>query len=770
MNDDFIKKLSLDFEVFKKHNTPICRKIEFQDNNIYITKQPYERTKTLTLPSGEKKIINDLWTGKNEEGLYRIFAWYDYRAKYFLMYELKDYNEKLGYSNCIGEFEPTKTDLINIKYLLNDSKHFYYSAEEELSFQKNNKQIINKRKNIKEKIKNENLMKMQEIVPSGKQGKAIYGEGNYILEGAAGTGKTTVLLHKIKLLKVQNNISSDKILVLIKDSDIAFRFYDLLKKIDIPDINIFQSNSYLNKYKNLGNFDLVLEERKAEKILKEIIKIKDNNIPIKNNENSKILNISYEKFDIIKQKKLKLSSLPDFQELHEQSKREVNREKSKNIIKSKLKLLKNKMRDKLLRELNIDTLKNTKLILEALEMLLFFQNQSFKVKNNQLQEHIKNIQKNNFSKDKIEKLHRILEKYIYISKIQDTKNLDEVLINSLFLDYNIRNNDTKIKVEYSKLIREKSNKKYKKNEEIKKEINNDIKEIKKGLFKEISDNIEKEIDNVYAGYLIEKIKEYNNWNGFNIPINKKFHTTIVDEAQELSKEEIELIRIYSENTILSGDIFQNSTGNIINWEDLLINKNYFIKDNKINKFSLIRNFRQTYELGELCHSYRLLMQNKSLYTIEGEYFENEKGFPKPQLKYINEESFISLIIEKKKYISENFDKKIPIAIFYENENTLLRFKNILKKHNKFKFFQKQNKLTFTDKEEDSLNYDILFVDVNKISGREFPVVIAPIIKNSNDSNIYIMLSRAKYDLTLITKDKNSINDKIERLIHNKIIE
>jgi len=33
-----------------------------------------------------------------------------------------------------------------------------------------------------------------------------------------------------------------------------------------------------------------------------------------------------------------------------------------------------------------------------------------------------------------------------------------------------------------------------------------------------------------------------------------------------------------------------------------------------------------------------------------------------------------------------------------------------------------------------------------------------------------MLSRAKYDLTLITKDKNSINDKIERLIHNKIIE
>ena len=761
MNDDFIKKLSLDFEVFKKHNTPICRKIEFQDNNIYITKQPYERTKTLTLPSGEKKIINDLWTGKNEEGSYRIFAWYDYRAKYFLMYELKDYNEKLGHSNCIGEFEPTNTDLTNIKYLLNDSKHFYYSAEEELSSQKNNKEIINKIKSIKEKIKNENLMKMQEIVPSGKQGKAIYGEGNYILEGAAGTGKTTVLLHKIKLLKVQNNISSDKILVLIKDSDIAFRFYDLLKKIDIPDINIFQSNGYLNKYKNLGNFDLVLEERKAEKILKEIIKIKDNNIPIKNNENSKILNISYKKFDIIKQKKLKLSLLPSYQELKEESKKELKELKEKKEKESNLESLKNKMRNELLRELNIDTLKNTKLILEALEILLFFQNQNVKVKNNQLQEYIKNIQKNNFSKEKIEKLHKILKEYIYV---KDIKNIDENLIYSLFLDYKI---EKKIEINLTdKEIKEKANEKYKPNLK----IINEIKEIKQSLFKEIADNIEKEIDNVYAGYLIEKIKEYNNWNGFNIPINKKFHTTIVDEAQELSKEEIELIRIYSENTILSGDIFQNSTGNIINWEDLLINKNYFIKDNKINKFSLIRNFRQTYELGELCHSYRLLMQNKSLYTIEGEYFENEKGFPKPQLKYINEESFISLIIEKKKYISENFDKKIPIAIFYENENTLLRFKNILKKHNKFKFFQKQNKLTFTDKEEDSLNYDILFVDVNKISGREFPVVIAPLIKNSNDSNIYIMLSRAKYDLTLITKDKNSINDKIERLIHHNIIE
>jgi len=80
-------------------------------------------------------------------------------------------------------------------------------------------------------------MRMREIIPTGMQGKAIYGEGNYIIDGAAGTGKSTTVLQKIKLLQKQDNISTKKILVLVKNKNIIDEFNDLLS--NNLQINVF---------------------------------------------------------------------------------------------------------------------------------------------------------------------------------------------------------------------------------------------------------------------------------------------------------------------------------------------------------------------------------------------------------------------------------------------------------------------------------------------------------------------------------------------------
>jgi len=65
-------------------------------------------------------------------------------------------------------------------------------------------------------------MKMNEIIPTGAQGKAIYGEGNYIIDGSAGTGKSTTVLQKIKLLQKNDNIDTNKICILVKNEMVVF--------------------------------------------------------------------------------------------------------------------------------------------------------------------------------------------------------------------------------------------------------------------------------------------------------------------------------------------------------------------------------------------------------------------------------------------------------------------------------------------------------------------------------------------------------------------
>ncbi len=73
----------------------------------------------------------------------------------------------------------------------------------------------------------------------------------------------------------------------------------------------------------------------------------------------------------------------------------------------------------------------------------------------------------------------------------------------------------------------------------------------------------------------------------------------------------------------------------------------FSRDNQLNLFTLSHNFRQTFELGNFSFNFRQLVLGKSLTDISEEYFENQKGFKKPQLALINQTSDFCLLVKGK---------------------------------------------------------------------------------------------------------------------------
>ena len=57
-----------------------------------------------------------------------------------------------------------------------------------------------------------------------------------------------------------------------------------------------------------------------------------------------------------------------------------------------------------------------------------------------------------------------------------------------------------------------------------------------------------------------------------------------------------------------------------------------------------------------------------------------------------------------------------------------------------------------------------------ISGREFPVVLAPLMNATKKNTIYIMLSRAKFNLTIFTETDKNIEENIQTLCTLGLIE
>lgn len=681
---NFKSELKVDFETFKKHtDTPIFHRIKFDKTSIYLTKSTFFY----------------LQTSKNDYGHYRIFSWDDWRAKAFLGFELGDDSPALGLVNLIGHFTPTKNDLTEIQYVSERGKAYYDSAKGELEGLIEVDQLRERKK-----IDSRTFMRMNEIIPTGKQGKAIYGEGNYIIDGAAGTGKSTTVLQKIKLLERHYSVSSEKVLVIVKNKSVIDDFEGLLKKIGITKLKFiladeFEQSLFKVSSDNIGS---VINRTwdtasRIHEIIK-ILKVEQEFISSRNLSNlggNDFLVLKYFDHDaelvnlFNEYKKLRSA----FINLIEDNRKKISRAKNELSI-------------------NLDNYKNL-LIKQVLQ-------KNNKDKKNSLLSKILNSSKPVGTLTLGDEAK--IRDAIRIRKRELDKKVDKLLISLmekegvLIKDLEVCFNSVRVRVlsdEYSEL--------------------------------HSSDNRESRLLNLQ----IRKLSG----------ISPSLHTIIVDEAQDVSLSKIHLAWLMAENIILTGDELQKEASDGIgSWDNLGKLKEQFSKEGKLRIFALSHNFRQTFELGSFSFNFRQLVVGKPVVDIREEYFDNQKGFNKPQLSFIEQESdFIALVNDKIGIVNESFSDSFPVVIFYENEASLNRLKGIL---------VKAGIRCGYDGDESG---KVMFVDIRNIAGRSFPVVLMPLIRATNDSSIYIMISRAKYDLCIFTGKDKKINRHIENLLSDRVI-
>ena len=660
-----IEELKADLETHnKEHERPAFHRIGFDDSSIYITKTNFYDARG--------------WdNGSNSRGKYYLFSWTDYRAKTVLGFELGDESPALGKASLIGDYTPISNDIRNVKYSSAKGKAYFKSALAELE----GKEI---EEESSTKIDVEHFMEMKEIIPTGAQGKAIYGDGDYIIDGPAGTGKSTTVLQKIKLLQIQEKISPSRIQVIVKNSKVVPRFKELLASIDIFDVSIMPVSDFIVRnypsQPNVGGIELSYLNRLAINASEAFNLVYDL---------KKLFEVGYQ------------SNLSKWEQFCSFAKNDsVFLENAKSFLEKAKEVRESKKANaKRIAETQAELRRKIKAEKEKLTIAISKKNEKSLLK-------------------------RLGKRIGFIPTTNDVGLSlgDEANIREQLTKYKSSHQDAidKLKLHFDEQIRFKE-------QTLATELGSVKREFVNAVVKATSKRNEAEI-----------LKLYFNKSFFE---NYQFHTIIVDEAQDVSAVDIELIRLCTQNTILAGDESQTEDIDGIGlWKNLVI-EDSFSKNDNLHIYHLRHNFRQTYELGNVSYNYRQLILGRDIEDIKSDYFEDQMGFNKPSLKFVSaEDDFVHLVKNRIDYIRTAFTSSFPLVIFYENSSSLRRFQALLD----------GQKFSMNCDENSVLNSDILFVNIWEIAGREFPVVLAPLTENTSNNTIYIMLSRAKFDLTLFT--------------------
>jgi len=678
-------ELQIDYKSYIDHiETPALNKYALEKFNIYLT----------------KSLLPDIILSSNKNGSYRFLSWDDERAKSLIQANIGDNISFPGHfksegSNeleIIGNFTPDGNDLTHIQYETKSKKGYFESAINTLS--NNNEKILTK-------ISIDGFVNMKEVIPTGDQGKAIYAENNYIIDGAAGTGKTTTVIQKIRILTKRKDIDAKRIVIVAKNKNVKLQFLTLLDHLGIEGLKIRTVDDFLleNDEINLAGIDVDFLEKVELELLSysqvfhkalndkrrtSIEKISDDdsaNIFDKFGNNPAFIS-ELKKYD-----KLCVDLLGNRNKL---SKYKISLD---NKVESKLKDIK-----RTIIEGEIKRIKKTK-----------YEGGSYNLLGNE-------IGIDQVSKSFIDSIPITSTPLINEFKNEFKNELDN-------LDRSVKRTRDSLKIVKSKLV--------------------SIFYSNEFMVMLFPNKLECKVALLYANKENKSIR--------------KIHTLIVDEAQDVSISNIELFRLISENIILVGDEAQRENINGIGrWSKIMNNKKFF-KSESEGIYRLKHNFRQTYELGVVSYNYRQLILGHKIEDIKSEYFENQIGFNIPELLYIKKTNeILTIVLKKLKYINDSFTRKFPLVLVYEKNG---------------KNFEKMfdlEKISYTQNPQNEA-VDVLLIDSNAIAGREFPVMLVNISANTADENIYIMLSRARFDLTVLVNAKHQVSSNIEILLDNGMI-
>lgn len=665
-----------------------------------------------------------------------IFSYWDQRGRKLMEFEFGEESPANGSLDFIGEYTPYGSNLKDIKYSsifggkenpIKDAQLFLEGKEEYEEL---------------EKIDISNFFRLKfETAEQGIQSKALYNEDSLIIDGSAGTGKSTIAIQKLKLFYENENINEEKLLLIVKNNQLKSHFFDLLKDKDINLSNIsiclfserFKDLSYskineLIKFSDYIKNDIneFIEDRFNVDILNEHYFYLFNHIGLNFFKNT--ISLMLEK----KKDKINLNQLSLLKESIQELERKMNltnlsneeKLKYKNQLssnKNRLNELEGKKLERLLKNLSNKTI----IPLATLNEIIY----------------LKEI--DDILKSQLNVLIWIF-RYREFLRTKENNEKDKIFFESQLLKNNLTEKEIKEYSERLDKVFEKEKEKFKDNEQ--RFVNKYRETMNRVYFSKSYLTKVYDLNEIQRDYIF-KILDLD---------DKEYNTIIVDEAQDFSIEELEIIRLNSERVILTGDILQNINKDkgLSNW-DSLINRDFYK-----TIYKLKHNFRQTCQLASASYNYRQLLINENIEDISSDYFESEKKFngrnySRPKVQFIEKEiEWMDFVSNKFKYIDLNFDSRFPIVIIYKNEKEKFFYKKVLKDY-KISLDRKDNQ------------YDLNLLKLEEVKGNEFISVLVN-INSFSEEELYLIMTRARFELDLVVTQKSIYNSILTEMLNSSL--
>lgn len=722
------------------------------------------------------------------------------RVETLMKFDIGDESPANGELLLTGDFTPNKKDLTHIRYKNTTGKEEYQSAQNALH------NIEVSREKTKSLIDTNAFFRLKfSLAGLGEQSKALYDTNNSIMDGAAGTGKSTIALQKLKYLHVKHNIPQNKMALIVKNEQAISHFSTLLndEELTLSDIKTFTASDFLTSLHVDNSIDIsVLDQCKNDaenikKVISQSIKtFKQSNLKehllnlVKNIGSQRLENTLNSMLDEIKNDQniqVKISDIDEeIQQINEDLVNDDIADEQKLSLITSLKNSKNR-RDQLSGK---NYTKALTLIVKSPEKI------SIAV--------LKDIEAYHHAAQDLKKftvLHWIKKYSNYLMDQESTqKRLEDIQTQiNTFQNHEQFENELQVLNSKIELIEENEDLEHDKVKASLKVLKNERKSLRDAVkkFNDLSIKKERFEEKLSQSFKIER-KDRENYetvlNGIymtqdfiskNFPTTytkvqsylttqylleneKPFNTIIIDEAQDYTLVELELLRFQATRIILTGDILQSiEKNNFDGWESILnVNKVYGVEnrsgDHYLNIFSLKHNFRQTYQLANASFNFRQLLLKGGLEDIEKEYYRSEKEFEGtayklPLVKYFeNHQAIKEHITEKLKYIEQTYSSKIPIALIYKDDEERQIYRSLLKH------------LNMTSSTENIKDVDVLLINIFEAKGKEFPIVMSH-LDNLSDNEIYLIMSRAQFELDFFTQMTRCSNVHLQTLIERSWI-
>ena len=763
------------------------RKLTFENgNNFYITTATVETDYDF----GDGDFLISYW-GTDAR-----------RVQSLMKFDIGDESPKNGELLIVGDFTPKKRDLINIRYKNKTGKQEYRSAKRAIE------NLEDEIPEIKPLIDTENFFRLKfSLAGMGDQSKALYDTNNAIIDGAAGTGKSTIALQKLKYLHETENISQKDMFVIVKNKEAISHFKTLLQddELKLNDVEIQTVSSLFEILEldlNICKGDITQAIKSSKDLRNRIL-----------NDITNINRINLEKHFIHLFSKI---GKQRFIDTLNTMLNEINSDKSKKEEVIQIDLDIGRINEDLISDDIEDEIK-----LELLDELKKLKNRRIQVTGENYKKALEifetipekvsiaiydEIVKYNYKAVDIEQVKTLswIRKYInfYLEQERADKQLAETLEEIQLLrsldEYNEELSG--VQVELLRVMEELNfnsesdvlKKEFKTLKNKEKKIKSDIR--KHTLLPAKQSRLENRLTKIFAVdqrdkrvyekvltaiYMTDQyitsvyLKEYSKAQSYLIryyllDMTKPFDTFIIDEAQDYSVVELELLRLQAKRVVLTGDILQNIQDNDLEtWEDIINLDDVFGVENKagdidLNIFNLKHNFRQTYQLANASFNFRQLLLEGGIEDIEKEYYTSEKEFygvpySLPLLKYMPTDKKFKQYFDKKiQNIKNTYSSKIPIALIYKDTKEKEKYENILQ-HLRIGYDAKNLK-----------NIDVILINILEAKGKEFPIVVCN-IDEMKDKELYLIMTRAQFELDFITYNNDCSNQKIGQLVKHKWI-